>query len=87
MALLSQAPHPNATTVFMNGLLSRKGQITLQKALNTTSRVYKSMREDIPKDFIPLERSRQKGVSYVLMATPERSDNAPVSRLLKKILK
>ena len=68
-------------------MLSRRGQIAFQEALNITSRVYESMREDIPKDLIPAEFRRKKGVEYVLMATPERSDNGPPAKLLKQVLK
>jgi len=87
MALLNRAPHPNAATVFINWLLSRKGQTTLQDVLNPTGRVYESMREDIPKDIIPTERRRQKGVDYIMMATPTRSDNVPPAKLLKQIIR
>lgn len=87
VAMLNRAPHPNATTVFINWLLSRKGQIALQEALNITSRVYESMREDIPKDLIPPEERRKQGVDYVMMATPTRSDNGPPAKLLKQIFK
>jgi len=87
MALLNRAPHPNAATVFINWMLSRKGQTTLQDVLNPTGRVYESMREDIPKDIIPTERRRQKGVDYIMMATPTRSDNVPPAKLLKQIIR
>jgi len=87
IALLNRAPHPNATTVFINWLLSRKGQSTFQDVLNPTGRVYESMREDIPKDIIPTERRRQKGVDYIMMATPTRSDNVPPAKLLKQIIR
>ena len=87
MALLNRAPHPNAATVFINWMLSRKGQTTLQDVLNPTGRVYESMREDIPKDIIPTERRRQKGVDYIMMATPVRSDNVPPAKLLKQIIR
>ena len=87
MAMLNRAPHPNATTVFMNWLLSRQGQTTLQDVLNPTGTVYESMREDIPKDIIPAGRRRQKGVDYLMMATPTRADNEPVRKLLKQVIK
>ncbi len=87
MALLNRAPHPNAATVFINWMLSRKGQTTLQDVLNSTGRVFESMREDIPKDIIPAERRRQKGVDYIMMATPVRSDNVAPAKLLKQIIR
>lgn len=87
MAFLNRAPHPNATTVFRNWLLSRKGQTTVQDVMNPTGKVYESMREDIFKDIIPAERRRQKGVDYIMMATPVRSDNVAPAKLLKQIIR
>lgn len=87
LALMNQAPHPNAARVFINWLLSRAGQMAFQKIMNTPDVVMESMRTDIPKDPIPLEGRRAPGVRYVVMDTPERSDQRPVSRLLGEILK
>ena len=87
LALMNQAPHPNAARVFINWLLSREGQTRFQKIMNTPDLVMESMRVDIPKDPIPPERRRVPGVNYILMDTPEKSDQEPVSKLLKEIIK
>lgn len=87
LTLMNQAPHPNAARVFINWLLSRAGQMAFQKIMNTPDAVMESMRTDIPKDPIPPEGRRAPGVRYVIMDTPERSDQRPVSRLLGEILK
>jgi len=87
IALMNQAPHPNAARLFINWLLSREGQITFQKIMNTADIVMESMRTDIPKDPIPREQRRVEGVKYIVMDTPERSDQAPVSKLLNEIIK
>jgi iron(III) transport system substrate-binding protein len=87
VALMNQAPHPHAAKLFINWLLSREGQTNFQKVMNTPDLVMESMRVDIPKDPIPLERRREAGVNYIVMDTPERSDQEPVSKLLKEIIK
>jgi len=87
LALMGQAPHPNAARLFVNWLLSREGQSAFQKIMNTPDVVMESMRTDIPKDLIPQENRRIPGVRYIIMDTPERSDQQPVSKLLGEILK
>lgn len=87
LALMNQAPHPNAAKVFINWLLSREGQTIFQKIMNAPDLVMESMRVDIPKDPIPPEKRRATGVNYIIMDTPERSDQEPVSKLLKEIIK
>jgi iron(III) transport system substrate-binding protein len=48
MAVLDRAPHPNATKVFINWVLSREGQSEWQKAAKKNS-----LRVDISKDELP----------------------------------
>jgi ABC-type Fe3+ transport system substrate-binding protein len=87
LALMNDAPHPNAATVFINWLLSKYGQTTFQKIMNTPDVVMESMRIDISKDPIAPQNRRVPGTRYVVMDTPERSDQTPVSKLLKEIIK
>jgi ABC-type Fe3+ transport system substrate-binding protein len=87
VALMSNAPHPNAARLFINWLLSRDGQTSFQKIMNTPDLVMESLRVDISKDPIPAEKRRKPGVNYILMDTPERSNQEPVSKLLKNIIK
>ena len=87
MVLLNRAPHPNAAKVFINWFLSREGQTVFQQLMNRPDTIFDSMRTDIPKDSIPPENRRRPGVKYVMMATAERADHAPVEKLLKEILK
>jgi ABC-type Fe3+ transport system substrate-binding protein len=84
---MNRAPHPNAARLFVNWLLSREGQITFQKTMNAPDVIMESMRTDIPKDPIPVARRRVEGVKYVVMDTAERSDQAPVSKLLNEVIK
>lgn len=87
IALMKQAPHPNAARVFINWFLSREGQTAYQEIMNTGGEYVESMREDIPKDSIPADYRRRKGVKYVPMFTPERMDAAPVVKLFKETVK
>jgi ABC-type glycerol-3-phosphate transport system substrate-binding protein len=87
IALLKQAPHPNAAKVFINWFLSREGQITYQEIMNTPFEYVESMREDIPKDPIPAENRRRKGVRYIPMFIPEHMDANPVLTLYKEVTK
>ena len=84
---MNQAPHPNAAKIFINWLLSREGQTTFQKIMNTPDVVMESLRIDISKEAIAPRNRRVPGVKYVVMDTPERSDQAPVSKLLNEIIK
>jgi iron(III) transport system substrate-binding protein len=84
IALMKQAPHPNAARVFINWFLSKEGQTTYQEIMNTTSDYAESMREDIPKDPIPPEYRRRRGVYYVPMFTPDRTDPAPIVKVFKE---
>jgi iron(III) transport system substrate-binding protein len=62
MAVMSKAPHPNATKLFVNWILSREGQIAWQKATEVNS-----LRADIPKTDLPPDDVPQKGVSYFML--------------------
>jgi len=83
---INQTPHPNAAKVFINWILSREGQITYQKIVNSRDSVVESLRVDIPKDPIPEWRRRKKGVKYFVMSTPERSNQRPVNKFFNKVL-
>ena len=65
LGLVNRAPHPNAAKVFINWLLSRKGQIALQKNMLKTENPTDSLRIDIPKDDVPV------------LATPGRRREIP----------
>ena len=87
IAMMKQAPHPNAAKVFINWFLSREGQSSYQESMNTGPEYAESMREDIPKDSIPPEYRRRKGVHYILMFTPDRMDPGPVVKMFKEAVK
>jgi iron(III) transport system substrate-binding protein len=87
IALMNQAPHPNAARVFINWLLSREGQASFQKVMNSADLLVESMRVDIAKDPLPAAQRRVAGTRYIIMDTPERSNQEPVNKLLKEIIK
>lgn len=58
-AMVERAPNPNATTVFVNWLLSKEGQLALQAVTKRNS-----LRIDIPKDDVPPELRLQPGMDY-----------------------
>ncbi|MGH7772037.1 MAG: ABC transporter substrate-binding protein [Candidatus Binatia bacterium] len=86
LALLNQAPHPNAAKLFINWLLSRAGQMAFQRVANTPINAEESMRIDIPKDVIPPEDRRVDGVKYLLADRPEFIDMKPIYEVLDKAL-
>lgn len=59
MAVLNRAPHPNATKVLVNWILSKEGQSAWQAAVRKNS-----LRVDIPKDDVPPAIVPKKGGKY-----------------------
>lgn len=49
LSIMNRAPHPNATKVFVNWLLSREGQTHFQALFLRIDPVF-SLREDVPID-------------------------------------
>jgi len=78
MALLHQAPHPNAARVFLNWVLSRGGQISWQKFAETNS-----LRIDIPKDDLPPAFVPKKGVTYFMLNSSQYHNPAHIKAMHK----
>ncbi len=85
LSYMNQAPHPNAAKVFINWMLSRKGQIALQK-LGDPDDPANSRRIDIPKDDIPPDNRLQTGVKYFDVVKPEYGDMKPIFDLARDIM-
>lgn len=64
MSLLQPTPHPNAAKVFINWLLSKRGQIAFQEITAKLGDPRNSARVDIPKDSVPSELRLREGVKY-----------------------
>jgi iron(III) transport system substrate-binding protein len=86
LSLLNRAPHPNAAKVFANWLLSRKGQIALQKLADPDDPP-NSRRIDIPKDDVPVSNRLAEGRRYLDVNRPEWQDLAPIFQLTREIMK
>jgi len=54
--------------VLINWLLSREGQVAVQQHLASEGNVRESLREDIPKDVIPLSHRREPKVKYLMIS-------------------
>jgi iron(III) transport system substrate-binding protein len=85
VALMNRAPHPNAAKVFVNWLLSREGQTTLQKTMSTPGDPKNSRRVDVPKDHIPTAERRRDGMKYFDIDDPETKDINPAIKLIDEI--
>jgi ABC-type Fe3+ transport system substrate-binding protein len=87
LSLLQNAPHPNAAKVFVNWLLSREGQIQVQKGRKGRARTpSNSLRIDIPKNDLPEESFRKSGVDYFDADDDRNSDRRPADKLFNEIL-
>ncbi len=60
MSLMNGRPHPNATRLFLNWLLSKEGQTVYAQAAGT-----ESAREDVPKTFAGGGLVREPGKQYI----------------------
>ena len=77
------APHPNATKVYLNWFLSREGQLIWQKLTGRNS-----FRTDIPKDMIPFKEEQvpKEGGKYLLSSLPQYEDIKPLRKLVDEVL-
>jgi ABC-type Fe3+ transport system substrate-binding protein len=83
IAAFKNAPHPNATKVYLNWFLSREGQLAWQKLTGRNS-----FRTDIPKDMIPYkdEQVPKEGAKYLLSSLPQYEDVTPLRKLVDEVL-
>jgi iron(III) transport system substrate-binding protein len=84
LGIPTRAPHPNAAKVFINWLLSRAGQIALQKFGRPDA--HNSRRIDISKDDVDPYNRLDAGEKYFDLAKPEYQDLTPIFKLIKEVL-
>jgi len=84
LGIPSRAPHPNAAKILVNWLLSREGQIALQKLGRPDA--HNSRRIDIPKDDVDPYNRLDEGKKYFDLAKPEYQDLTPIFKLVKEVL-
>jgi ABC-type Fe3+ transport system substrate-binding protein len=87
VALPNQAPHPNAAKVFINWLLSRNGQIALQRRTMNAESPADSLRIDIPKADVPHGSRRLEGIRYLDTGRPEWIEMKPILDVVNETLK
>ena len=79
---LDKSPHPNASRVFINWLLSREGQMAVQR----DGQVNDSLRVDISKsDLRPMAR-RKEGAKYMVTWKAEWMDAEPMQKVVSQAL-
>lgn len=83
LGLFNRAPHPNAARVFINWLLSRKGQIAVQK-LGEPNEPPNSRRIDILKDGLPPHSRLVEGKKYFDVSQPGVSDMKPILQVIRE---
>ena len=84
IALINNAPNPNAARVFINWFLSRAGQTVWQAVMNTkVQEPSDSMRIDIPKDKVSAPAKREEGKKYRVTGF---LDPDPPTKLFKELV-
>lgn len=84
LALVNNAPNPNAARVFANWFLSREGQTVWQTVINTkVLEPSDSMRIDIPKDKVAAPARREEGRKYRVTGF---LDPDPPEKLFRELL-
>jgi len=86
IALANKGPHPNAAKVLVNWFLSREGQMAIQKT-DAGGPGYNSLREDIPKEHLPVSAQRQKGANYIRLWGPSVWDRSAITDLVSEMTK
>ncbi|MBI4331466.1 MAG: extracellular solute-binding protein [Chloroflexi bacterium] len=87
MSMLKQAPHPNASKVFINWYLSKDASTMISRLFNV-----QTAREDVPTDHLPPEVMRLPTARYVNFQTEEnvlrqQSDYKLVMEIFGPLLK
>ena len=80
--LMDKPAHPNAARVFINWLLSREGQIAIQKDGEAND----SLRVDIPKTDVPFFVRRREGARYVITWKAEWIDVEAMQNVVNQAL-
>lgn len=88
VALINKAPHPNASKIALNWLLSREGQIAYQRIFLQGNDGPDSMRIDIPKDKVPKGNRRPEGDPnrYMFVDRAEWMDQEPIRKFIRNAL-
>lgn len=83
ISMIDRAPHPNASKVFLNWLLSREGQTSWQRNVDSNS-----LRIDLPKDYITdwQKKVPQPGKDYLMTDHHRYLDMEGIKKLVNEAL-
>ena len=82
IAMLKNAPHPNAARLYVNWFLSREGQMAWQKVTQQNS-----LRVDIPKDKLRPANTPIPGRKYIFTSTEQlRRDREPALAFIRALI-
>lgn len=84
-AIMDKPAHPNAAKVLLNWMLSREGQLAVQRDPEAAGR-NDSMRIDIPKNDVHPMMRRRDGIKYIIMWNPEWMEMKGVNEIVKQAL-
>jgi iron(III) transport system substrate-binding protein len=83
--LMDKPAHPNAAKILLNWLLSRDGQIALQRDAENAGAI-DSLRIDIPKSDVNQLMRRKDGIKYLEMWSPAWMNMKPVEELINQVM-
>lgn len=86
LSILAHLPHPNATKVFVNWLLSREGQTSYQKHFLRIDPIF-SLREDVPVDSSVESYRPRAGDKFMAVYRSEFRDLDDAYRVVDESLK
>ncbi len=85
VGVVNKAPHPNALKVYLNYLLSRKGQLELSRTVGYVSRRLDVPRDHLPKGVVPREDSKFPATYKEPFLNVRAESNAYIRALLKGV--
>ncbi|MGH7848650.1 MAG: ABC transporter substrate-binding protein [Candidatus Binatia bacterium] len=87
MALIQNAPHPNAAKLFINWHLSREGQMDYQRLFaQNPEGIEGSLRTDMPAERVAPRNRIVPGANYVFQWTTDTIDMKPIRQLISDAL-
>jgi ABC-type Fe3+ transport system substrate-binding protein len=86
LSVLSQSPHPGATKVFVNWLLSKEGQTHYQREFLRIDPIF-TLREDVPPDAAFESYKPKAGDKFISVYRPEFRDLEPAFKVIDEAVK
>jgi ABC-type Fe3+ transport system substrate-binding protein len=86
VSLIQPTPHPSAAKVFINWLLSRRGQTVFQEISAREGDPRNSARIDIPKDTVPEEEIPKPGASYLAEGRDSTEERKEAIKIFRQVM-